>query len=109
MEQVTLENWFDCFNRSIVVASLKARSSIGAKWKVVTVDQTWGDYVGMMFVGENAKRAATYFKQWADRNLAPLRNYDNQISIDHPEFAPAGKYGPEPGYVVRYCYYPCNE
>jgi hypothetical protein len=74
------------FNADLAAAAAKCGVSLdGLTVKWTTLDRTWGDLCGWVFVGENAERAAQFASKWVAKNMASRRNYDQQIQVNQPE------------------------
>lgn len=131
------QTWSDKFRAALAVAASKAGVSLeGLQIEGCTIDNTWGDKVGLAFFGaapEVNARAARFFEAWARKHLRAMGvvgGYGCQESINYvgPMFRatyPNGaggwyresyreRMGGEgatvvDGVAVSYVYYPCAD
>jgi len=74
------------FTADLASAAAKCGISIdGLTVKWTTLERTWGDLCGWVFVGEHAERAAEFASKWVQKHLASQRNYDRQVQVNSPE------------------------
>lgn len=86
--EAAIPTWQDHLRAAIVVASKKCGCDIsGLKWDTATLDNTWGDLVGLVFYGASDdanKRAAEFFAAWMDKHGRAMNivgGYERQSSI----------------------------
>lgn len=71
----------DLFKADLKAAAAKAGCDLsGLLIESCTMDQTWGDRIGLFFSGQHAERAAKWFAGWLLRNRGD-GSYEAQRSV----------------------------
>lgn len=107
-----------------MLASLKIKAAASGcdisdlKIEYVTLERTWGDKDGMVFIGQNAERCAKFAAAWLAKN--GNHNYDGQncasylgvmtvgIGSGKPEWS-SNPYRQVTGHTISTFYYPCAD
>lgn len=104
------EHWSDRLQKVITIKAQAAGCEV-PEMHYCTIDRTWGEKMGMVFIGKDAERAARFATLWVAKNIKG--SYDQQNVAGYSGLSTVtvhskeGKARQVEGHIVSAIYYPC--